>query len=189
MQHDLTYSPTVAHDFYCQACGYNLRSLEKSGKCPECGHRIALSYLELAQSIKPGYPVYQFHLPQQALLHIAAHSRFVMDEVKMVWQSWVMAREMRQPHGHAASIAAMRQLGYEELIGAMVDLYYLQHGMDYRVHLDKTRLADPKPFAGLLRLMIAAGIMPGDGKLANQLHEDDATEPDTPDNALTDSPD
>tara|TARA_Y100000589_G_scaffold281064_1_gene277799 strand:+ start:651 stop:1250 length:600 start_codon:yes stop_codon:yes gene_type:complete len=186
MPDTFNYAPTVTHDFYCQQCGYNLRLLEKSGKCPECGHRITLSYLQLAQSIKPGYPVYQFHLPQQALLHIAAHSRFVLEEVKLVWQSWVMAREMRQPRGQAASISAMRELGYDQLISAMVDLCYLKHGQGYLEQLQKTRLVEERPFKALLRLMIAAGIMPGDGLLAKQL---DTTVPVvSPEHAQSNSP-
>jgi hypothetical protein len=163
------YNPIIAHDFYCLSCGYNLRTLAKDGSCPECGHRIALSYLELAKTIKPGYPVYQYHLPQQALLHIAAHSRFVIDEVQLVWQSWVLAREMRLPPGQAASMDAIQKLGYDELIGAMVDLSYLQHGQDYLTFLNKTRLIEDAPLRALLRLMISAGIMPPNGQLAKDV--------------------
>lgn len=180
MPHDLTYTPIIAHDFHCRQCDYNLRQLDKSGECPECGHRIALSYLELIQTIRPGYPVYQFHLPQQALLHIAAHCRFVVDEVQLVWQSWVFAREMRQPPGQSASMSAMRQLGYDDLVGAMVDLCYLLHGQDYQTFLAKTRLTQERPFRGLLKLMIAAGVMPSDGQLAGDLRDAQTHGPDTP---------
>ncbi|MAX25375.1 MAG: hypothetical protein CMJ19_12815 [Phycisphaeraceae bacterium] len=164
-----TYSPIITHDFFCLNCGYNLRTLAKDSSCPECGHRIALSYLALSNTIRPGYPVYQYHLPQQALLQIAAHSRFVIDEVQLVWQSWVMAREMRQPPEQSASIAAMSVLGLDAIIGAMVDLCYLQHGQDYLTFLNKTRLVEDKPLRALLRLMISAGIMPANGQLARDV--------------------
>ena len=34
---------TVAADVACDRCGYNLRSLEESGRCPECGLDLAVS--------------------------------------------------------------------------------------------------------------------------------------------------
>jgi len=27
----------IAHDAHCHRCGYNLRGLKPSGRCPECG--------------------------------------------------------------------------------------------------------------------------------------------------------
>lgn len=36
---------TVAEDIPCRRCGYNLRGLQSTGQCPECGAEVALSVL------------------------------------------------------------------------------------------------------------------------------------------------
>ena len=33
----------ISSDVFCSQCGYNLRGLSPSNKCPECGHEIAES--------------------------------------------------------------------------------------------------------------------------------------------------
>src|SRR5688572_24850362 len=41
----LTPTGTVEEDVRCSQCGYNVRGLSHDGKCPECGHLIAESFI------------------------------------------------------------------------------------------------------------------------------------------------
>jgi hypothetical protein len=171
------YTPHIMHDFHCRQCGYNLRELDKNGVCPECGHRIALSYLELVDSIRPGYPVFQFSLPGETLVYIAATCRYVLSEVTVVWCSWVMAREMRQAPMTTPSLQLIRKLGYAQLMMALVDYVYLQHGDAYLQFLAASGLDREDQLKQLLRKMIANQIIPHDGQLAEDLRVQRDPEP------------
>lgn len=50
-------SLTVEHDLACVRCGYNLRMLQHSGRCPECGTPVVLT-VELGSEFAKSRPPY-----------------------------------------------------------------------------------------------------------------------------------
>ncbi len=46
-------SDSIGHDLACVACGYNLRTLDAKGACPECGERVSVSKLAAIERLSP----------------------------------------------------------------------------------------------------------------------------------------
>ncbi|MCA9254284.1 MAG: hypothetical protein KDA33_01545 [Phycisphaerales bacterium] len=46
-------SDSIGHDLACVSCGYNLRTLDAAGTCPECGERVSVSKLAAIEKLSP----------------------------------------------------------------------------------------------------------------------------------------
>jgi hypothetical protein len=83
--------PEIDHDLICVSCGYNLRGLSPSGRCPECGSLIAAT-------INRGRPPLPLHyrLARVALVAlcagsgslVAAAAAFRVQHPRSLWYFW-----------------------------------------------------------------------------------------------------
>lgn len=63
----------VDRDMSCVRCGYNLRMLQQTGRCPECGTPVALT-LELGFELGKSRPAYVRRLSRACWLLFVARS-------------------------------------------------------------------------------------------------------------------
>ena len=146
-----TPDPEIVVDLPCLQCRYNLKALAIDGHCPECGHPILPSLLDLLRQVE--VPSDEDQSPaavlQPCLDWIEKRYGFKVESIAFVLEVWPKVLESKGERDIASLVQTVRRIG----------TYYFSGPVSEERSMERWALGSPDKMARLIEWLIQQRIV------------------------------
>ena len=128
--------PVIEQDLSCRRCGYNLRTLEITARCPECGFPNLRTYIAAEAGVAPDVPLNATAVARTAMLVLARLLGRNVDAIHFVASAYRFA--LRNRPASRGLFATPASVSAADLCSAIAD-YALYHDGNRRDAVDTLR--------------------------------------------------